>query len=270
MSRTNQGVEQSGVSNPAKKFVEFNGEKGAFTYYCKTDKKDVVLPYPVSFLIVDQLHTVKGFCRKSQSSIYSNEVHNMNEEIMDVRRFKGDNKSIAKGKYPDIKTTVSSAGGNYYRSIYVLLHVKDAEGNTEWELANISFKGATFYEWSQFLENFKGNKYESMIFVKQKDLQAKKNGNIDYVVPTFGAKPLSKDNADQNVLLTKADKSDLVLQNYFQGKKEESTNRSEGIAESKTQPQQEKQQASAPVQQEQASNENVFIDTDDSDDDLPF
>ncbi len=257
MSRTNTEVERTGSKNPSKRFVEFNGEKGIFTFYNKESKQNEQIPFPVSFLVLDQRHTVKGWSKTKNSAIYSNEVMNLNEEEMHVRVFKGDDKDIAKGLYTQIKDKVKTAGGNYVRSIYVMLYIKETDS---WEMANISLKGAATFEWNEFLNNMKTDKYNSMIFVSEKNIETKKMGNIVYKVPKFGSKELSKDNADQNVLLTEADKQDMVLQDYFNGiVKEENGSRSTNSNE-----QEETEKVSV-------ESENPFqLENATEDDDLPF
>lgn len=260
MSRTNQEQERTGSSNPSKRFVEFNGEKGVFTYYDKEKKEDVTMPWPVSFLVLDQRHTVKGWNKANNSAIFSNEVLDINEEEMDVRTFKGDNKGIAKGLYPKIKDKVKAAGGKYVRSVYVMLFIK--ETNT-WEMSNIAFKGACSFEWNEFLNNMTVNKYNAMIFVKKNDVEARTMGNVNYFVPKFSVKELSKDNSDQNVLLTQADKEDMVLQDYFAGKVKEDNG-----SRSTAQPESTKKET---VAQEPSNEANPFdVEGDDEDDDLPF
>jgi len=136
MSNRKQAFAQP-QSNPATKFIEWKSNDKAFEYYDKETQKKVSIPLPFKFLVLDELHAVKGWNDATSSGIYSNEVKFISKEIMTVKPFKGN--EIAKGLYKDIKEKIVSAGGHYVKSIYIML-----EDGT---LANLQLKGSSVQAW---------------------------------------------------------------------------------------------------------------------------
>jgi len=123
-----------GSKNPAKKFIEF--KKGKFVYYDKAQEKNIGLKYPVEFVVLDELTTIKGWHGTDECGITSNEVHNTTKEELSVRTYQG--RDIAKGLYANIKDTIKAAGGKYTRSLYAMM---------EGELVNFQLKGLAFSQW---------------------------------------------------------------------------------------------------------------------------
>ena len=170
--------------NPTKRFLEWKSTKKTFSYYDKEASENVEVSLPMKFLFIQQYHTVKGFHDASNSGIFSNEVSFIGKEPMNVRSFKGG--PIASGLYSDIKMKVGAAGGNYHKSIYVML-----EDGT---LANISLKGSAVAKWSEFLEINKHLTDNQWIEVSGADAQ--KKGSVSYFTPTFVmGKALTKNEA---------------------------------------------------------------------------
>ncbi len=128
--------------NPTSKFLEWKSNNKSFSFYNKELKQNVEVKLPLTFMVLEEYHKISGFSDADQTGIYSNEVLQIGTEEMEVRTFKG--RIIAKGLYKDIKGAVNAAGGNYHKSIYAVTN--------EWELINISFKGACVSQWSTFIE----------------------------------------------------------------------------------------------------------------------
>lgn len=61
-------------SNPARKFLEWKSDDKCFSYYDKEKKENVKVELPLTFVILEHYHTVKGWNDKSESGIYANEV----------------------------------------------------------------------------------------------------------------------------------------------------------------------------------------------------
>ena len=78
MSRSNKS--ETAV-NPAVKFIEWNSEKGCFKYYDKATKKNIDIPLPTKFYVLDILKTIKGFSDSTQNGIWSNEVKNLSKHF---------------------------------------------------------------------------------------------------------------------------------------------------------------------------------------------
>ena len=47
-------------SNPSTKFIEWKSNDKAFEYYDKETSSKVAIPLPFKFLVLDELHAVKG------------------------------------------------------------------------------------------------------------------------------------------------------------------------------------------------------------------
>jgi hypothetical protein len=161
-------------SNPATKFLEWKSNDQCFEYYDKEAQKKVQVTLPFKFLVLDELHTVKGWNDATQSAIYSNEVKYISKEPMTVKPFKGN--EIAKGLYKDIKDKVVSAGGHYTKSIYIMLE--------DGLLANIQLKGSAVQKWGEFTNKTRNRLADEWVVVA-KALEGKK-GAVKFFTPEFG------------------------------------------------------------------------------------
>jgi len=164
---------QSPQSNPATKFIEWKSNDKAFEYYDKEAQKKVSIPLPFKFLVLDELHTVKGWNDATSSSIYSNEVKFISKEIMTVKPFKGN--EIAKGLYKDIKEKIVAAGGHYTKSIYIMLE--------DGSLANLQLKGSSVQAWGEFTQKSRTRLPEEWVIVKT--AKDGKKGAVKFSMPDF-------------------------------------------------------------------------------------
>ena len=190
MSRSNPSEH---VSNPATRWFEWNGEKGLVRYYDKDKKENVDVPLPFTFLLLDQLASVRGWNDESSSGIYSNEVKDTTKDVLVVKAFKGG--TIAEGLYKDIKLTVNAAGGSYTANCY--LAYKGATG--ELQLACIRFKGAALGGWMEFTKDHRGDLYKGAI--KIDGYSEGKKGRVIFRVPTFKMVPVSDETNDEATAL---------------------------------------------------------------------
>jgi hypothetical protein len=160
-------------SNPATKFIEWKSNDKAFEYYDKEAQKKVAIPLPFKFLVLDELHTVKGWNDATSSSIYSNEVKFISKEIMTVKPFKGN--EIAKGLYKDIKEKIVASGGHYTKSIYVMLE--------DGSLSNLQLKGSSVQAWGEFTQKSRTRLPEEWVIVKT--AKDGKKGAVKFSMPDF-------------------------------------------------------------------------------------
>lgn len=87
MSRSNP---TDGIKNPATRWFEWaGGDEGGIKHYDKEAKADVKVALPFTFLLLDELSTVKGWHEPSESGIYANEVRDTRQDALVVRAFKG-------------------------------------------------------------------------------------------------------------------------------------------------------------------------------------
>ena len=186
------------ASNPATKYIEWKSNDKCFNYYDKEAQKNVEIPLPFKFLVLDELHCIKGWNDASSSNIYSNEVQFISKEVMTVKPFKGN--EIAKGYYKDIKDKVVAAGGHYTKSIYVMLE--------DGSLANISLKGSGVQKWGDFTQKTRNRLADEWVVVAK--AEDGKKGAVKFSTPSFSfANSISDTEADL------ADEAFNILESYL-------------------------------------------------------
>ena len=184
-------------TNPATKFLEWDSNSGSFKYYDKQEGQNKFVKTPFKFVVLKELHTVKGWNDKSESGIYSNEVVNLNDRL-DVKSFKGG--PIISGIYRDIKDQLQ--GGVYNKSIYVML----GDGS----IANISMKGAVVATWGDFTKKSKARLSDEWVAVlRHEDM---KKGSVKYTIPVFEYKSTMTDTEGEL-----ADKAYDIMKEYLAG-----------------------------------------------------
>jgi len=149
------------TENPVKKFIEYKAEESTFQYWDKKQEKNIPLELPVQFIVLDELATITGYCEVAKSNLYSNEVHNLNLQMLNVKSFKGGVHLM--GKYADIKDEVKSYGGKFTKSVYAALF---SEGGLE--LVNFKLKGDAFSKWLDKKINVLENGIEIKSFTDEK------------------------------------------------------------------------------------------------------
>lgn len=160
------------VERPTKKYIKFSNK--GFSYWDKEKEENVLIPLPIHFVIIDELSTITGWHDATDKGIYSNEVHFLPEDELNVRTFGG--VDIAKGVYSEIKDTVKAQGGKYTKSIYALLNG---------ELVNFAFSGAAFSSMMETTDEMKKHKQKKTNTVEVKELREEKKGANKYNVPIF-------------------------------------------------------------------------------------
>lgn len=160
-------------NNPVAKWLEWKSEVKCFAYYDKEQGKNIEVPLPFKFLTIDEYHTVKGWHDASNSGIYANEVKNIGSEPIKVNSFGKSN--IAEGLYKDIKKEVNDAGGNYYKSLYIMLE--------DGELCNLCIKGSAVKAWGDFTQKARRRLPDEWVSITE--VEELKKGRIEYSVPIF-------------------------------------------------------------------------------------
>jgi len=189
--------------NPTSKFLEWKSNNKSFAYYDKETKQNVEVKLPITFIVLEEYHCIKGFSDSDQTGIYSNEVLQIGTEELEVKTFKG--RIIAKGLYKDIKGAVNAAGGNYHKSIYAV--------TKEGELINISLKGAAVSKWSKLVE--KGAwKRLSDEWISIESAEDHKKGMVKYSTPNFVFNTSLSENEFKTVK-AKATELENYLTTYF-------------------------------------------------------
>jgi len=189
---------QTPQSNPATKFIDWKSNDKCFSYYDKETSSNKQIPLPFKFLVLDEMHCIKGWNDATQSAIFSNEVKFIGTETMVVKPFKGN--EIAKGLYKDIKEKVKASGGHYVKSIYIML-----EDGT---LANLQLKGSSVQAWGEFTQKTRSRLADEWIEVKT--AKDGKKGAVKFSIPEFTfLRSINDDEANQ------ADEVFNVLEAYL-------------------------------------------------------
>ena len=158
---------------PATMYLEWSSEEKTFKYYNKATKENELLHLPLTFLVLKEMHTVKGWHDKSQSGIYSNEVKNIGSDEIEVKSFKGG--TLCRGIYKEIKDIITNCGGRYVKSVYAM--------TKEGEVINLQLKGAAVQEWGEVFNKAKSRLADEWVTVAGAD--DRKKGRVNYSVPIF-------------------------------------------------------------------------------------
>ena len=180
--------------NPAKRWFEWagGGDGGYVSWYDKDNKQEVRCPDKFTFLLLDELSSVKGWHDASESAIYSNEVRDTRQDVLVVKAFKGG--ELASGLYPAIRDRVKAMGGRFHNSCYIAF--KDGDGTMK--LGNLGFKGAVVRDWMEFKKTCPTKKDANGKTVKAYYVDAicidgfkdGKKGSIKFRTPIFTLKPV--------------------------------------------------------------------------------
>lgn len=159
-------------TNPAKRFFKWSGSKGTLGYYDKEQQKEIEVKLPFTFLVLDELATISGFCEQDTSNYWSNEVRNSGRDEITVRTGKG---TKGKGLYRDLKLQLP--GLRFAKSIYI------AHRNEEgvFVIGNLKAVGSAFAAWWEF-----SNKHVvDLGKVTLMGSEEAKKGATTYYIPTF-------------------------------------------------------------------------------------
>ena len=249
MSRSNP---TEGARNPSTRWFEWaGGDEGGFArWYDKEKKGHVAVEGDFTFLLLDELATVKGWHEPSESSIFANEIRDTRQDVFVVKSFEGG--ELASGLYTSIRDRITALGGHFSVSIY--LAYKDG---AELKIGNLQLKGAAAGAWMEFKRkspskkdaNGKAVRAYFVDAVKIVGYEQLKKGATTYRIPKFSLVPVSTETNSQAVALDAELQS--FLAEYFKRPK----------AEAKAPEQQEAQEA------QQKSNAERFADMPD---DLPW
>lgn len=219
MSRSNP---TEGARNPSTRWFEWSGgaDGGFVRWYDKEAKKHVPVDTGFTFLLLDELATIKGWHEASESSIYANEVRDTRQETFVVKSFEGG--ELASGLYAGIRDRVVALGGHFCVSLY--LAYKDGDAL---KIGNLNLKGAACSAWMEFKRNApskKGADGKSLRAyyvdaVKITGYEQAKKGGTTYRVPTFALATVSEATNQQAVALD--GELQAFLSDYFKRPKAE-------------------------------------------------
>lgn len=209
MSRSNPN---EGARNPSTRWFEWaGGSDGGFVrWYDKDAKAQVKVEGVFTFLLLDELSTVKGWHEPSESAIYANAVRDLRQEVLVVKSFEGG--ELASGLYADIKDRIIAKGGHYCLSLYLGYKVGDAL-----QIGCLNLKGAAAGAWMNFKKaagtkkdaNGKSQRAYYVDAVQIVGFSDEKKGGTAYRAPKFALKEVSAATNDQAMGL------DAELQAYL-------------------------------------------------------
>lgn len=200
MSRSNP--QENNNPNPAARWFEWHGERGIVRYYDKDAKQHIELGDDFTFILLDQLGSVRGWHDASDSGIYSNEVKDTRQDALVVKAFKGG--TLIEGIYKDIKDRVNALGGQFVANLYIAY-----KGDDGLEIGSLRFKGAALGSWMEFCKNNRAELYKKAIRIKG-HTEGKK-GRITYRMPVLSLCELSPDTDRAAFAL------DQTLQEFLKG-----------------------------------------------------
>lgn len=197
MSRSNP---TENMPHPCARWIEWDGGNGEFRYYDKEKKEKVSMGNNLTFILLDQLATIKGWHDASESGIFSNEVRDITQDVLVVKSFKGG--TLAEGLYKSIRDRVIAHGGHFTADCYVAIKIGE-----NLALASVQFKGAALSSWMEFGKAHRGELYKKA--VRCKGFVEGKKGKIIFRTPVFSIAEVTPE-TDQ-----KAIACDVELQTFL-------------------------------------------------------
>jgi hypothetical protein len=186
--------------NPSTRWFEWNGEHGLIRYYDKETKKNIDVGSDFTFILLDQLGSVRGWHDASDSGIYSNEVKDTRQEVLVVKSFKGG--TLAEGIYKDIKDRVNSVGGQFVANCYIAFKLDKTLA-----IGSLRLKGAALGSWMEFTKANRADLYKKA--VKIHGFTEGKKGRITFRMPVLTLADISPTTDAQAIAL------DATLQEFF-------------------------------------------------------
>jgi len=199
--------------NPATRWFEWAGNTGKVRYYDKHANEMVDVPLPFTFLLLDELASVRGWHDASDSGIRSNMVRDVKADVLVVKAHKYG--VIAEGHYRQIKDRVNAAGGKFTANLYI--GYKDATGALQ--IGTLLLKGVALRSWMEFRQEHRKKVYEGAVTLT--GYTEGKKGSITYRAPVFGLKDVSTDTHQQATGLDM--ELQVWLDAYFSRKTDEQT-----------------------------------------------
>lgn len=192
---------QSSTASPAKHFLRV--KSGSVNYYDKEEGHNVDVPVPLSFVVLDQLGTVKGWSDADQGGFWANEVKSPGNDALTVRTKNG---VKAEGIWKQIKGLPALAGAKFNASVYIA-----TKGHDGLEIQNIAFSGASLNAWIDFVRENKAVVNSGKGKVTITGFSDAKKGAVKYQVPVFAVEEIT------DAELAEATVLDAELQTYLDG-----------------------------------------------------
>lgn len=259
------------LTNPSKFFLQWKSKEESFIYYNKEKKEDVKMPKPFVFIPLSMAYTLKGYNQKKAKSYISNEVENLETDIISVKSYDAAKNSTTEwtGTFKDIKDVMDD---NIKYTISLYAAIKSRKG--EMTLVNLQLNGAALFHWFEFAK--KNDIWSSAVKV-EKDTD-EKNGAVKYKAPVYELIDLSsEDDITAGELQAEIEG---YLKEYFKKNRAALTpntvdeNQDNGLntkTETKSSAKSEdKAESKGRTKKEETKAEEIHNENDPFDDDLPF
>lgn len=166
------------LTNPAQYFIQWKSKDESFNYYNKETKKDVKMPKPFVFIPLFMAYTLKGYNQKKQKSYISNEIENLDNDILCIRSYDVAKNSNTEwtGTFKEVKEVMDD---NIKYTISLYAAIKSKKG--EMTLVNLQLNGAALFHWFEFA---KKNDIWSNAIKVERDTD-EKNGAVSYKAPVY-------------------------------------------------------------------------------------
>lgn len=197
MSRSNPS---DNAPHPCARWVEWDGSNGEFRYYDKEQKKNLPIADGFTFILLDQLATVKGWHDASDSGIFANEIRDIKQDVLVVKSFKGG--TLAEGTYKAIRDKIIAHGGHFTANLYVAIKIDDVLS-----IASVQLKGAALSSWMEFAKQHRADLYKKA--VRSKGFTEGQKGKITFRTPIFSLTDVTPETD------AKAIECDRVLQEFL-------------------------------------------------------
>jgi hypothetical protein len=201
MSRSNPNADR--IPNPAERFFEWKGgDGGHLQYYDKDKKENITVKTPFTFIVLDQLATIRGYNKPMKTGLYANEVRDTRAERLVVKYFTGG--KVAEGFYAEIKDEIKAAHGHFVSNVYVAF--KDGKAL---KLGAIQFQGCSLSPWFDFVKENRSELYKQSVTINKGKLNDE--GKIEFTPPVYSLKAVSPETDEAAKVL------DAQLQEFLKG-----------------------------------------------------
>jgi len=213
-SRNSEGT--AVLEHPSRYRISFKGDTGEFEVYDKSTKEKQRIPHD-KFVFMPLIRTAgaSGYYQPANMGYWSNEIQDSRTDILEVKG--NDGSTFCKGLWKEIKEQCNARKIEFIGNLYAAVKISGA-----YEIAVIELKTTSLVAFGEFAKKLAAEKGKSnavfSVAVKVSSLTQKKNGSVNYVVPTFTALPVSAEGMEASGKL--ADTCIAYLEGYFSEQEE--------------------------------------------------
>jgi hypothetical protein len=204
MSRSNQQQ----LNDPATKILRWTSEKGCFQVYDRESGEKNDLKIPVSFVVLDELQSVKGWSTKYDGGIYANLWRGNEPGFFKVKVNQGGGNDFPiVGHWKSIKDRVENEGGKWVKVIYAMMKSKSGG----YETVRIDLHGTVAYSFGLIKGSMDGAIVIKETYVDEK---LQKKLRKEFLFPKFEKMKINDDVEQQAIIKDK--ELQEYLNDYFQ------------------------------------------------------